>query len=328
MVRSSDIKRALVLPGGGSSGAYQVGAAEVLMGPGGRVYDAYLGVSVGAVNAAHFAMYKTGEEAKACIELRDLWLGLDDSKVAPKRFLYPICLAWASSLRNTEPLRKLLAERYDAERVRASGKQLRVVAVDLVAGQASVRRAPANPAPGSPYEGERMVDWILGSAAAPIFYPPVTFDGLPSGREDLVLVDGGVMDVAPVREAIDLGATSIDVLLPMSSKVPGWNGKNRVWDTAPRVLELMVREIIEGDLRQVELHNELIRAGRGRPGKCEVHIEVIRPVEPLPIDSTSFDPAGIRRCMEQGRIDALNHIANASALGGVHLGGPYREVKA
>jgi NTE family protein len=60
--------RALALRGGGSKGAYEVGALKgmlKMMNPGEYRYDVVVGVSVGAINAAMIALHAPGQERQA-----------------------------------------------------------------------------------------------------------------------------------------------------------------------------------------------------------------------------------------------------------------------
>ena len=60
--------RALALRGGGTKGAYEVGALKAMLqylDPMEYQYDVVVGVSVGAINAAFFSLFEKGEEAEA-----------------------------------------------------------------------------------------------------------------------------------------------------------------------------------------------------------------------------------------------------------------------
>src|SRR6185437_366491 len=70
---------AVVLSGGGSLGAIQVGALQALLEAGVRP-DVFVGCSVGALNAAFMAVGPSLDRVK---ELRALWLGLDRNDVFP-----------------------------------------------------------------------------------------------------------------------------------------------------------------------------------------------------------------------------------------------------
>lgn len=64
--------RALALRGGGTKGAYEVGALKALhemLEPIETEYDVVVGVSIGAINAAVLATYPIGEEGTAVATL-------------------------------------------------------------------------------------------------------------------------------------------------------------------------------------------------------------------------------------------------------------------
>lgn len=64
--------RALALRGGGTKGAYEVGALKAittLLDPIEYSYDVVVGVSVGAINAAFISLYEIGKEKDAVKEL-------------------------------------------------------------------------------------------------------------------------------------------------------------------------------------------------------------------------------------------------------------------
>lgn len=277
--------RALVLPGGGSQGAYEVGALSYLCARKGRTYTHVHGVSVGAINGAGVAMW--GLEAGA--KLVELWHGLDNNKVATSRFLGSLSLAWSPSLMDASPLRKLITELLDVALMRKSGTSFSCYAIDIVAEKMRCWTQFD--------EKAALVEGMMASSMAPIVYPPVRM-------ERQVLYDGGVRDVAPIRQAIAAGADEIDVILPESVEISKWNPEpDRVWNTAPRVLQIMVREIIENDLRCVDLYNQLVAKG-ARMDKRRIKLNVIRPLKPLPLDGRDFDPEGIRDLIDQGYADA------------------------
>src|ERR1041385_9276880 len=71
------MRRALVLPGGGAKGSWQVGACEHLIAERGYWFDVVTGVSAGAVNAATLAQARDQDQLSAELEhLRAVWLSL------------------------------------------------------------------------------------------------------------------------------------------------------------------------------------------------------------------------------------------------------------
>jgi NTE family protein len=73
------MKTALVLAGGGSLGAVQVGMLQALV-EADVVFDLVIGASVGAINGAYFA---ARPNAKGVSELADFWRSLRKSDVFP-----------------------------------------------------------------------------------------------------------------------------------------------------------------------------------------------------------------------------------------------------
>ena len=61
-------RRALVLSGGGSKGAFEVGVLQRLMGDERADYDLLCGTSVGAINAAYIAQTPLGRQRARAFE--------------------------------------------------------------------------------------------------------------------------------------------------------------------------------------------------------------------------------------------------------------------
>jgi predicted patatin/cPLA2 family phospholipase len=150
----------------------------------------------------------------------------------------------------------------------------------------------------------QLIKGMLGSSATPILHPNIRT------KSGLVLYDGGIRDVSPIRQAIQLGADEIDLVLTMSPQLTKWDasGPDRVWNTGLRVFEIMFREIVETDLDRVELYNAAVESRHPKGvGKRIVKIRVIRPTEPLPGDAAQFEPVQTADLMAIGRRDAENH---------------------
>src|SRR5947209_6399044 len=74
------MKVALVLSGGGSRGAFEVGAVNFLYDHFDVRPDVICGTSVGAINAAKLAEGATASEKRTALsELTSLWLGMNDN---------------------------------------------------------------------------------------------------------------------------------------------------------------------------------------------------------------------------------------------------------
>ena len=182
---------AVVLSGGGSLGAIQVG---MLLALADReiVPDVFVGTSVGAINAAFLAGRPGPQGLEA---LASIWTGLarhDIFPTGPARLLRA-ALGREAGFADPMPLRRLIASHLTYGRLEDAQVPITVVATDVITGkEVQLSHGPA-------------VDAVMASAALPGVFPPVSFDGH-------VLMDGGVVNNTPISAAIDLGADLIYVL--------------------------------------------------------------------------------------------------------------------
>ena len=197
------MRRALVLNGGGSRGAYEIGAWQALAEIGVR-FDGVYGTSIGALNAALVAQ---GDLAGAV----ELWKSITvgqilavededdfaiDRMVSRKRDVLPFLMENANHLRmDISPLERLVRERIDEGRIRASGMRLGVMTFRAPQLQ-GVPVTLENMAPGS------LGDWVIASASCfPIF--PARHIG---GQR---YIDGGYYDNLPVDMALADGMDEV-----------------------------------------------------------------------------------------------------------------------
>jgi len=201
-----DNMTALVLAGGSTRGAIQIGMLQVLAEHG-FVPDRVYGSSVGAINGAGFAADPTREGLE---RMAQIWLGIRREDVYPQGRLHGpwLYVQQRDAVYSNSGLRKIITEGFPHERLEESVLPIEVVATSLAdGGERWFTQGPA-------------VEAILASAAMPAIFPPVEIDGER-------YIDGGVVDNVPIQRAIDAGATRIVVLLcsppivtPQQSKRP------------------------------------------------------------------------------------------------------------
>jgi NTE family protein len=284
--------RALVLSGGGAKGAYQVGVLKKWLGEDHNEYDILCGVSVGALSTSFLAMYPTGQEVLAYKELKELWDGIDTSKIYRKwPFFGEAAALWKPAVYDSAPLQTLVRTRLDVARVAASGKKLRVGAVDLASGEYQVF--------GEDYR--HLQEAVLASSAFPAMLLPVWLEGSR-------WTDGGVRTVTPIQTAVDLGATEIDVVLcacgEQAATIPP--NPNALW-VAERSIDIMGDQIVADDFQAAAKVNKLVMAGMQMPWwdgvKRQIPLRLVRPMKSLGA-SLDFSPAKLRAMMEKGYEDA------------------------
>ena len=184
-------KTALVLSGGGSLGAVQVGMLYALTRAG-LHFDMVVGSSVGALNGAFYAANPTLQGVE---DLAALWKSLR------KQDIFPI--SWMTSLRALLTHRDYLVEATALRalirrslRIRDFGEArtpLHVIATDALSGEEVIMSS-------GPLE-----DALLASTAIPVVFPHVVIEGRH-------LVDGGIANNTPIACAVRLGAERVIVL--------------------------------------------------------------------------------------------------------------------
>ena len=180
---------ALVLSGGGARGAYQIGVWKAMEEKGimPKVKQIF-GTSVGAINGAAIV--------QGDLEMtEELWRQLDYSKVfsdfdsivssaeyKPRAIYRTIVKLFRDKGLNVEPLKELLHEFLDEDRIRKSPIDFGLVVFELDSFKRRYLRKADIP------KGE-LVDYIIGSATFPIFKAHYV-----EGRR---FIDGGISDNRP-----------------------------------------------------------------------------------------------------------------------------------
>jgi NTE family protein len=188
---------AFVLSGGAALGATQAGMLQALYERDIRP-DLFVGTSAGALNAAFAAGRPT--TAAAAIELQRVWLGLTRSQVFPASPLTAALGALGARDHAFPPsgLRRVIERHCDFARLQDAAVPVHVVAADVLTGEeVLLSHGP-------------VVDALLASAAIPGVFPPVVRDGR-------LLMDGGIVNNAPITHAVELGADRVFVLSAMGS---------------------------------------------------------------------------------------------------------------
>jgi NTE family protein len=287
-------KIALILSGGGARGAFQVGAEKYAREVKGYQWDIIAGVSVGAMNGAMLAMHRYSR-------LMELWDGIADSQVYTGGFnLVSLVklLFGAKSFYGNEPLKKLMQKEFEAGRVI---DDLHVGAVSLISGE-YVQFTK---------ESLELAKAILASASIPIVWPPVDIS-----PDHAAMVDGGVRNISPVGDVLDLEPDEIVIINCSSEQPPVMSqAPANVLSIGMRALDIMQNEIFVNDMKEFLRINALVKEAEqqgcvlhhpksGRPLKyfpCQVIEPDVELGETLDFSQKSVQTAlkvGVRRARE------------------------------
>lgn len=222
----------VVLGGGATLGAFEVGAIDE-MARRGIVPHFLVGTSVGAINAAFWALHPERDTAS---RLLDFWLQADRSTMLPDGPVPMVGRLFQrrDHLTTQAELARALGRAVDSGRtIESTSVPLALIATDAHSGRRVVLRSgPIIPA-------------ILASAAIPGLWPAVEINGQH-------LIDGGVVSNCDVQAAVEAGMTDVVVVDVMGDSAR--NGTPDVGQVLERALGMTAR-------RQTELAIQAFGAG-------------------------------------------------------------------
>ncbi|OSY89493.1 patatin [Tenacibaculum holothuriorum] len=295
------MKKALVISGGGSKGAFAGGVAEYLMKEKQKEYDLFLGTSTGSLMVTHLANRKIDA-------LRELYTNVNQKSIfsnSPFRIKTVhgekvVSIRHRNTLWNflngrktfgeSKNLRKLIKKKITRElydEARAMNKEVVVTVSNLTANQIEYKSILE-------CEYDDFCDWIWGSCN----YVP--FMSLLE-KNHCQYADGGFGCLIPIREAIKRGAKEIDAII-LETEV---TQINRLPAKNPFSLMLDVFDFM---LEHVERHNVTI--GKLSAKHNDVQLNLYYTPTVLTTNSLVFDKKLMTRWWKQG----FNHAKNKNDM--------------
>jgi len=235
MKTTADTKKiALVLPGGGARGAFQVGVlkalAELLPKDSPNPFSVLSGTSAGAITSVVLAS-KARRFRLAVVELERVWGNFRSHQVyrTDNATMLKSSLHWLASivlggflvgtpksLLDNAPLRALLSRNVRFPRIQNAIENGYLDAITVTAAGYATARSTSFYQSASGLEewartrrigvrGDLRLDHLMASIAVPMIFPPVQIDGEYFG-------DGAMRQATPLSPAIHLGADRIMVI--------------------------------------------------------------------------------------------------------------------
>jgi predicted patatin/cPLA2 family phospholipase len=285
------MKKALVISGGGSKGAFAGGVAEFLMTRDLRQYDLFLGTSTGSLMVSHLALGMLDE-------LKTLYTNVNQESIFSNNpfvikkvngekvvLINHLNTLWnfingRKTFGESKNLRKLIREnvtREMFESIRQNNKEVVVTVSNLTANQIEYKSS-------NDCSYEDFCDWIWGSCN----YVP--FMSLLE-KDKQQYADGGFGALVPIRQAILRGATEIDAIIletevTQINRIPSKNPFSLLFD----VFEFM--------LAHVERHN--ITIGKLAANSKDVKLNLYYTPTVLTTNSLIFDQKLMTKWWESG----------------------------
>jgi len=335
MTKHPDIpKTALVLPGGGARGAFQVGVlkalAEIMPRNSANPFPVISGTSAGAVNSVVLAS-RAAHFRTALLELESVWSNFRCHQVYKTDHwtMLKSSLHWLSSivlggwlvgtpesLLNNAPLRELLGQNVHFPRIRQSIERGHLEAVAVTAAGYNSSRSKTFFEGAESLRGwERTrrlgkatdinLDHLMASIAVPMVFPPQAIGSEYYG-------DGAMRQATPLSPAVHLGADRILVI----------GIRDEIGEVAPKslgeppsfaqiagyMLDTLFMDGLYSDLERITRINQLIDSvpPRQRSGAME-HLR--------PIDTMLIVPSEDLREIASRHRDALPFAIRALLRG-------------
>ncbi len=257
------MKRALVISGGGSKGAFAVGVVKRLQ----ELYptlffDIYVGTSTGSLIVPLAAIdemalleeiYSTQSRGSIVKELR-----IGDRLNTDSIF-------------DANPLWNLINKHFTDARyatLQASGKKLYINTTCLQTEELVVFTNDADAVSAKNYTIRQVVNAdhfrrvIMASACQPVFMPTIQVNKNLQGNpeKDFQYVDGGMREYAGIEMAIDAGATEIFTILLSSDKTEVSDVQyNSLFSLLERTIAIFTTDVGKNDLVIPNQYNEALK---------------------------------------------------------------------
>ncbi len=246
------MKRALVISGGGSKGAFAIGVLKELFVTYPRLdFDIYVGTSAGSlvVSLASLKMINTLERIYTTISNKDLFIEGNVIERLGETSLFDVTPAW-KMIQNNYP-----DSNYD--QLRASGKKVFLTTVCLQTNELTLFANDASSIRPGDYKVIQTINAdhfrraMLASSCEPVFMPPIKVGrGVPgAANPEYQYVDGGVMEYIGVQMAIDAGATEIfAILLSPDGQINVKPQFTNLLDILGETVDILTSEVGKNDL--------------------------------------------------------------------------------
>jgi predicted acylesterase/phospholipase RssA len=241
--------RGIVFSGGGALGAWHVGVLKHKLLNENIKYDAYAGVSAGALVASYISQFKDSERFEAVEKLEETMISIRKEDVYQNWHPFGYFQSpFKSSLVNSIPLQEFIKFHINPIKIHNSKKILRIGATSLRTGEFEIFTEKTNYLPEA----------IAASTSVPGFFTPVNIP-----EHEGLWVDGGIRTMTPIAALIEAGCDEIDVSICFPKTSTKYYQTNiNLFNVLFRSTMIMKDQILWNDFRKAELYNELVLSGK------------------------------------------------------------------
>jgi len=285
------MKKALVISGGGSKGAFAGGVAEYLLKEKKNTYDIFLGTSTGSLMVSHLALGEvdalktiyTGVNQRSIFNINPFRIinknGVTIVNIRHSATLLSF-LKGSKTFGESKNLRKLIVKKITRDIYDAILKEKKEVVVTI--SNFTANRIEYKSMQEHSYED--FCDWIWGSCNYIPFMSLLEKNGYQYG-------DGGFGCLIPIREAIERGAKVIDAII-LETEI---TQINRMPAKNPFSLLFTIQEFM---MEHVEKHNITIGKLSAKQNNVELNLYYTPSV--LTTNSLVFDAKKMSKWWDSG----------------------------
>ena len=245
----NDIKRTLIISGGGARGSWGAGFAKGLV-ESGKEYECVGGTSAGALimSSVILNQFESLEMLFNTITNKDVYNVNPIRSNGKIRVFKSIlrALFGYSSIGESKNLRKLIEKTFtekDYKNILQQKKTLFCVTTNLNTSKKFIKSTNS-----SSYTD--MLDWIWASASVPVLMKPVQKDGQS-------WADGGLTDNVPIEGALVNSSKIIDVIVLFPQEPTLWESSKKLTNIAGRTFNIILNTSSKDDIIIGELLAEL-----------------------------------------------------------------------
>lgn len=282
--------RALVISGGGSKGAFAGGIAEYLISECKNEYDLFLGTSTGSLLVP---LLSIGEISK----LKEVYTTVTQNSIFSRNpFIikkkndefeikinhFNILLGFIKGSRTfgeSKALRQLIKNTLTPEFFEKMKQQ----SVEVVVTVSNISLSQVEYKSLKDFNRDDFCDWVWASANVVPFMSLVHKNNFDYG-------DGGLGNIVPISEAINRGASEVDVIVLKTEKQYTKKPVKNAFELTTRVFDFLLNQIITND----------VTIGKLRSKHEQVNLNFYHPPEMLTKNSLIFDPEQMKNWWDLG----------------------------
>jgi len=235
------MKKALVLSGGGAKGSWSGGIIEYLVKEQKKEWDLVIGTSTGSLLAplASIGEVDRLKIAYTTVSNKSIFNISPFNKKGKVRLFNALwrVINKKSSLGQANNLKKKIKEiitEEDFNRIQKEGKESIAVVSNMTKFQSEYKSTKTE-------TYDSFCEWMLCSSSVPLLFEVQNNDGCQ-------YLDGGVLNSIPIQEAINLGATEIDVIILSAEVKTDYDDMENMWEVVMRTIDFMNKEINKDDI--------------------------------------------------------------------------------